>query len=343
MNEMKDVDIVIVTFNRIEKLQYALSCYDQQSAPFRTLIVVDNNSTDGTKEFLAKWEKEKSVYSKHVIYLSQNQGGSGGFYEGEKYALSLNPDWVYIADDDAYPEIEMMAKFHKFLSSHANEKLSAICSAVTYINGDIIAECRSNYSIENNRFCQRSATLEDYSLPFFKFNCLSYVGAFLSTEALRAVGLVNPQFFIYQDDVEHSIRLSEFGDMYCVPSILVKHDSVPITTISKNDLSKVLWKEYYSTRNRLYMLRKHYPSVGRKAVFSLLDSIRSHRKTSITPYDKIRLEGCKDAILGKLGIHQVYRPGLLASEETSSSLPYPALLWQFVYWFMRMRRFLVKK
>ena len=45
-----NVDIVIVTYNRLAKLQYALECYDKQTMPFRTLIVVDNNSTDGTKE-----------------------------------------------------------------------------------------------------------------------------------------------------------------------------------------------------------------------------------------------------------------------------------------------------
>ena len=337
------VDIVIVTFNRLEKLQSALSCYDKQTMPFRTLIVVDNNSTDGTKEFLSQWEKEPSAYVKHVISLQNNVGGSGGFYEGEKYALSLNPNWVYIADDDAYPEIQMIEKFHSFLSSHTHEKISAICSVVTHINGDIISECRSHFSIDNKKFSIIAASEEEYSQPYFRFNSLSYVGAFLSAEALHEVGLVNPKFFIYQDDVEHSIRLAKYGIMYCVPDMVVTHDSVPSTNMTHNDLSKILWKEYYAVRNRLYMLLKHYPPLGRRELLSLLDSVHAHRRSTLSPVAKMKLEGCKDAVLGKLGLHDIYRPGLQIAKDMAITLPYPAFLWGCLYWLFRLRRLFVKR
>ena len=43
MNSSKfTVDAVIVTYNRLEKLRNALSCYEKQTAPLRTLIIVDN-------------------------------------------------------------------------------------------------------------------------------------------------------------------------------------------------------------------------------------------------------------------------------------------------------------
>jgi len=125
-----NLDIVIVTYNRIEKLKKTLFYYENQSQSFRNLIVVNNNSTDGSFEFLNKWKNEKSNYTKHVIHLSENLGGSGGFYEGQKYALSLFPDWIFIADDDAYADNKMIEDFYKFTQENDVSKFSAICTTV---------------------------------------------------------------------------------------------------------------------------------------------------------------------------------------------------------------------
>lgn len=335
---MQKVDAVVVTFNRLKKLQHALECYDKQSVPFSRLIVVDNHSTDGTVEFLKEWETQKAAYEKHVIYLPSNVGGSGGFYEGEKYAMEHGADWVYISDDDAYPEEQLVEKFNAFYADHKEEKISAICATVTFVNGEIIEGTRRHLGIEDGRFVAKSATTEEYKTPFFKHSALSYVGVFLSAEAMRQVGLVNPAFFIYQDDMEHSIRLSKYAPMYCVTNIRVIHDT-DLVMQTKEDMDRIMWKEYYLARNYIYMIILHYPDIKKNEIIHLLNSIRSHRKKSIGLADKMRLEGVWDAIHGKLGIHKVYRPGM---DVLASPTPYPAFLWQITYFVLRLRRFIHK-
>ena len=76
-----NIAIVLVTFNRLEKLKIALKKYQEQTYLPKHLIVVDNCSTDGTREFLEQWEKIEDKYEKHVLRLSTNTGGAGGFYE----------------------------------------------------------------------------------------------------------------------------------------------------------------------------------------------------------------------------------------------------------------------
>ena len=220
---MQNIVAVIVTYNRLSKLQHALDCYDKQTIPFSTLVVVDNNSTDGTTEYLKDWETQASQYNKHVIYLPKNVGGSGGFYAGEEYAMILNPDWVYIADDDAYPEYKMVEKFIEFQTQHQNEKIAAICTSVWDMTNSIMYSCRCHVDIKDHLFSINTVNREEYCKPYFTFNCLSYVGGFLSAKALEEVGLVNKDFFIYQDDVEHSMRLSKYGVMYCIPDIKIVH------------------------------------------------------------------------------------------------------------------------
>ena len=89
----------------MDNLKIALQHYESQTNKNFTLVIVDNNSSDGTKEFLEGWKQTESEFQKEVIFLTSNTGGAGGFYAGERYALQLNPDWVYVSDDDAYPDI----------------------------------------------------------------------------------------------------------------------------------------------------------------------------------------------------------------------------------------------
>ena len=338
-----NVDIVIVTFNRLTKLKRALECYDKQTEPFRTMIVVDNNSTDGTQDYLKQWESEPSAYTKHVIYLEKNVGGSGGFYAGEKYALTLNPDWVYVADDDAYPDADMMSLFYAFEKQHREEKISVISTTVTFIDRNIIHGCRKHTRIEDNRLIMDYATADEYTKPYFECNSVSYVGAFISAKALQEEGVVNGDLFIYQDDTEHSVRLAKYGKMYCVPKMVVVHDSVPDTNLSKVDALKILWKEYYSYRNRMYLLLKHYPKIGRAEMIGELSQVVSHKSATMSPLDKMKLEGYYDAWRGRLGLHKVYKPGLVLSNEINKSLPYPKALWEVIYWTLRIRNLFKKE
>ena len=70
---------MIVTFNRLEKLRKALVCFEQQEVVPVFLLIVDNHSTDGTIEYLQKWEKENGRFERRVLYLDANIGGSGGY------------------------------------------------------------------------------------------------------------------------------------------------------------------------------------------------------------------------------------------------------------------------
>lgn len=84
---MINLDIVIVTFNRLDKLRKTLQHYSDQTVHFRNLIIVNNCSTDGTGLFLAEWtdkNKNNAKFTPILINATENLGGSGGFYLGEK-------------------------------------------------------------------------------------------------------------------------------------------------------------------------------------------------------------------------------------------------------------------
>lgn len=62
------------------------------------VLVVDNNSSDGTKEFLETMDMVTK------LYLDENSDPAGGFYERIKYfAEKTSVDYVWMMDDDFFP------------------------------------------------------------------------------------------------------------------------------------------------------------------------------------------------------------------------------------------------
>lgn len=56
---MKNICVLIVTYNRLNKLKKSLEAYDKQIVLPKRIVVVDNCSNDGTKEYLVEWEQQK--------------------------------------------------------------------------------------------------------------------------------------------------------------------------------------------------------------------------------------------------------------------------------------------
>lgn len=298
---------VVVTYNRLEKLKKALEAYEVQERPVDDLIIVDNCSTDGTRDYLRDWENEKGMSKRHVIYMNENLGGSGGFHDGCKFALTLTPDWILVADDDAYPDKQIFSIFSTYISNHNIDCISSICSTV--VNSDNTIACYHRRILEVKRhykIVSRNSTEADYQKESFPISLFSYVGTFMRADSLRKVGLCIRDFFIYFDDSEHSIRMSKTGQIICVPSLKVFHDDAFTTT--KNATGKpLLWREYYGTRNRLYTLLHHYPLAG---IYWLIAMIKGGALTTNgTPEEiKMRRAAIKDAVFSRLGKHPVYRP-----------------------------------
>lgn len=310
---MTNLDLVIVTYNRLAKLKKALLCYEKQTQGLRNLIVVDNCSNDGTKEYLDEWEHHETAFHKIVIHSSENVGGAGGFYLGQKKAMELGADWVFVADDDAYAAPTMVEEFYKFVDEHDCSKLSAICATVRNMDGSIAIEHRDRYQIQNTgnwlhqEYIRTHVAAEEYEKDSFPIDMLSYVGSFLNGQAMKKCGLVNPRYFIFHDDTEHSLRLKKFGSILVVPKIEIIHEGGK----SEKNKDALSWRLYYEERNKTHMLLRHFPrTVMSRVLFEFRRMIgRCILKHPANEADLLINTAVIDAFLGRLGKHRKYRPG----------------------------------
>lgn len=308
---MISLDLVIVTYNRLEKLKKTLWHYENQTKRFRNLFIVDNCSNDGTDKYLKEWyeeHKDKDKFNAIIIRAEENLGGAGGFYLGQKKAMELNADWVFVADDDAYAAPSMVEEFFKFIETHDTKKIAAVCAEVLNVDGSVCVYHRSTHSIVDGEYRRISSREEDYKKECFYIDDLSYVGSFLNAKALKQVGLVNPKYFIYFDDSEHSVRLKKYGEIIVVPSIKITHDG---GSESKDKDIVASWRDYYMKRNCTHMLLMHYPKSGLMEVYKQLkDDFHLLRTWQKQPdWYKVGRTAVYDALCGRLGKHIKYRPG----------------------------------
>lgn len=251
---------VVVTFNRLDKLQdTVVRLLESPAAELAALVVVDNASTDET----AAWLADQSDARLDVVTSAVNRGGAGGFEMGLRRAVELHdPDWLVVMDDDARPAPGALAAFH----AQPRPRDTALAAAVYFPDGRICEMNRPSV----NPFWNPSVFLRTlfkarngYHIPYDSYDAdaprpidlTSFVGLFLSRRMIEEAGYPDPGLFLYGDDVIYTLGLRRRGETILFdPAIRFEHDC----STFQNDQHRVfrpLWKVYYAYRNGLMMYR----------------------------------------------------------------------------------------
>ena len=241
----KDVCAIIVTFNRLEILKTALAHILAQIVKPTAIIIVDNNSTDGTKEYLVSVQNDLIK----CIFLESNEGPAGGICSGMEYGLKLQPfDYFWILDDDTFYEANAL-----------QELLSTIEGSGFDMLGLHGANIRLGTKIPvnaNTRLQQADYAMID--------------GAIIKASVVRKIGPVSNRFFMMCEDEEYCVRLKKYG--YSVGVLKNGADNRLFLGGGGRFTNATLWRGYYSARNHLFILKQYF-SIG-----SLLSYIVSQVK-----------------------------------------------------------------
>lgn len=302
-----DFSCVVVTYNRLDKLKKTLEAYDRLVITPINLIVVDNASDVDTKIFLDGWKEKSSHFKKFVIHLPYNIGGSGGFYTGIKKATQLEPDWIFVGDDDAYPKEDCIEKLTHFIEQNrefVENNVSAICTSV-YEAGNISKSHRRRLQKSGLFIRDISIDEKEYRSAQFELDLFSYVGTAMRKDMVLKAGLPEKDFFIYYDDTEHSIRIRSEGKIYCIPEAIMYHDTKQVQAPGMID-----WKKYYSIRNKLICYKMHFGK--RIYCLALIEICKAVIKLGLnrnTKEFKLRIVSICDGINLKKGKNTLYKPG----------------------------------
>jgi len=251
---------LIVSYNRKNKLKKAIETWLRTNV--YKIVVVDNNSTDGTIDYL----KSISANNKKVITIfnKKNLGGSGGFYKGLFFIQnSLSYDWVVLHDDDAYPDI---ASIQYFILNKNPFPEKAYMSAVYTPSGQVSPMNIPSFNpfssfklfiktmLRGSKGFHLDTRFYD-SFGEVEIDFASFVGLFLSKKIISSVGFPKKVFFIYADDLEYSLRIRKKGfKIIFDPNLIFYHDIE--TFKDRKKIYKPMWKAYFTIRNNIYLYRK---------------------------------------------------------------------------------------
>ena len=209
----KKVMAVIVTYNRKELLKECITALLNQDYKNCDILVVDNNSTDGTKVMI----KEQFTNTKiHYLNTGSNLGGAGGFNFGMKEAYKIGCDYMWIMDDDCIVNKDSLTKLIE-ADAKLNGNYGFLSSKVLWKDNTI---CTMN--IQKKKF---SSWLKDFDKNMQKIAMASFVSLFIKTSVVEEVGLPIKDFFIWTDDWEYTRRISRKYKCYFVSNSVVIHKS----------------------------------------------------------------------------------------------------------------------
>ncbi len=299
----KAFSVMVCTYNRLECLKIALEAYENNTVHPDSLFVLDNASTDGTKEYLAEWVKRESDYKRYTFSMAENHGSAVGFNEGITRCMAVGGNWIFVADDDAYPDNHMIENLRTFIDNNDCEKYAAITAKV--INkGEIATVHRRRVRKKAFSIEESNVPVSEYSKEFFELDEFSYVGTTLNRKALEQYGTTRRDLYVFMDDTEHSLRLRKFGPIICVPKAAIIHD--------KDIGSKAIsWRTYYHVRNHGLIFKevfgKYYFAtfiipIYLKNVFPLTAKIKKMPKAETT----LLKDAISDAIHDITGPNEKY-------------------------------------
>ncbi|MDQ1127875.1 glycosyltransferase family 2 protein [Microbacterium sp. SORGH_AS_0888] len=248
---MVNVAAVVVTFNRLEKLKRVLASIEAQTRQPSVLIVIDNASTDGTTDFLATWEAGVNT---EIVTLPTNTGGAGGFAEGMLRGYRQGADFVWIMDDDCYPEPEALERLLGGFDAAVGElgpDVPFACSVVEFTDGNI---CEMNNPLPTWDWGRLLVKGQNSVMV----TACSFVSVLVPRWAIAEYGLPYRDYFIWFDDREYTLRLTKRCPGVQVLDSTVIHDMGDNKGVNFAMVSRAnVWKFAYGVRNESSYLLHH--------------------------------------------------------------------------------------
>ncbi len=235
------VAVVVVTFNRADLLGRTLDGLAAQTHEPDAVIVVDNASTDHTREIL---DAHRGLPLQR-IHLDTNTGGSGGFRAGVEAAYGQGFDRIWLMDDDVVPAPDCLSVLM------ATDE-ACLMSVREDTHGHLVEKAATDFdltrpwSIRPKRSSVETSYGERAAMPErVELEVVAFEGFLVRREVLTAVGLPDDSFFIFYDDVDLALRARRAG--YRIWAV---RDAVLVRQLDFDQQHALdTWKGYYMYRN----------------------------------------------------------------------------------------------
>lgn len=197
--QSNNICVIIVTYNGMKWLNRCLSDL-MTSTTSVDVVVVDNQSNDGTVDFIKKHYPNIKLFE-----MNRNLGFGQANNYGMRHALDHNYDYVFLLNQDAYVYPDMFEKLIEGVNNADIDNIGIASPLQLHPNGEWLEEHFKAYI--KHRISIDSKLAEEVI-------CVEGVqaaGWLIPRRTLETIGGFNPIFFHYGEDENYFQRVNYHG------------------------------------------------------------------------------------------------------------------------------------
>ncbi len=202
------IGIVVCNYNKQDYIVKCLASLFASTIDDFDVYVVDNASTDDSVKLIREYFEGRVT----LIVNEENLGGSGGFNTGLREALRHDHEYLMCVDNDIVFDPEAVYYLREFLETHPD---CGMVGSKAYFMDDPAKIWNFGGRISFEKYIQEDQyknCIDTELLPEVVYG--DYVPAcslMVRTEAVKKVGLMPEDNFIYWDDMEWGYRFGLAG------------------------------------------------------------------------------------------------------------------------------------
>ncbi|GAA2850146.1 glycosyltransferase [Paenarthrobacter ilicis] len=285
MTSQAVVVAVVVTYNRRELLETTLAGITAGTRVPDAIVIVNNASTDHTAAFL---EGYRGPVATDIITLNSNVGGAGGFVVGmERAVLDHGADHVWIMDDDTEPQAGALQEALDVSTAYQREtgqEPGFIASRVVWTDGRDHPMNRMRPRMRAGEELRSAATKAGAT----QIRSASFVSVLISADHIRRYGLPIADYFIWNDDLEYTARISRQGVGLTTSASVANHHTKVFGDAGADPGARF----YYEVRNKVWVYTRSRALAPWEKVLFTGASLRNWTRTIVaSPNRKLLLSG----------------------------------------------------
>lgn len=211
------VGVVVLNFNGKDCLSRCLASLQNLKYERFFIVVVDNDSTDGSYE-AAKQKFPKCSF----LPQNENRGFAAGMNSGIALALARGADWVWIFNNDAWAEENTLSNLMTAATLHPEGGL--LSPWIINSQRESLWFGKGHVDWLRMRVVHDRPTKEEQKKDAYPSQFLTGCAMLISKKLITQVGALDERFFLYYEDADLSLRARQAGfSLLVVPSARVFH------------------------------------------------------------------------------------------------------------------------
>lgn len=286
--DSKKYPVVWIVLLNYKGCQDTIECIESlEQITYRNykIIIVDNNSKDGSEEIL------RNKFPQHIVIQSgENLGFSGGNNVGIKYALENGADYILLLNNDTLVEPDFLNPLVE--EAEKDKAIGIVAGKINYYYDKNIIWSAGGY-ISEIKGCGYHYGINEVDVGQYdkkrEVTCLTGCLQLIKKEVIKEVGLYDEDYFLYFEDVDYCYRVKKHGfKLVYVPQSKIYHK---VSASAGEESSLAL---YYNHRNRLLFVKKNIDAFFNKSVFLLyflitrISRILKYREKTIYAFKGIK-------------------------------------------------------